>query len=728
MSSDTNRADPDEIDLPRLLASVWGNRFWIAVFAALFLLAAVFYIANRPRIYEADALLQLEEQSGGMGLPSGLSDFMESDPRSVTEIEIIRSLLVLAQVVGDLNLDWVAVPVLAPYIGNAMTRYDLPIPNLGFLRQYGREGDSITVDLLEVPPEWVDKGIKLTSAGDGSFSAQLPDGSEMEGRVGQILRDASRGFSLKVGALNGREGRVFNVMHINERRATESLRSRLSITESGRQSGILEARFTDPDPQQAARTLNAITKAYVGQNINRGAAEAESSLSFIEQQLPGAKATVEVAEKALNDYRQSQKSVDLAFETENVLSQITRIETELRELQLKEDDLKQRYKPSHPSYQQLLAQRVRLQDSLAEAQKQVESLPETQREVVNLSSNLELARQIYTELQTRAQEVRVLRASSIGNVRIIDEAQPRPGSLATGRNLILLAALLAGMATGVGFGLAKMWLRRTIQGTEALEALGLPVFATINLAKAEKGVLQKHGEAGILAIANPADLAVEGLRSLRTSLQFGMLDAKSRSLAITSTAPGAGKSFTAANLAVVIAQAGQSVCLIDTDLRRGQLRKMFGVAKNQIGLSEYLTGERSLDEVIVQTGVEGLCFIPTGRYPPNPSELLLRKNMAELVAELDARFEMSIFDCPPVLAVTDPVIVGGVTGGLLAVVRYDKTPPAEVTAMTKILDSSGLKITGAILNGFDPRQAQAGGYSYNYNYRYEYKSRTKDAD
>jgi tyrosine-protein kinase Etk/Wzc len=502
----------------------------------------------------------------------------------------------------------------------------------------------------------------------------------------------------------------------------------LSITESGRQSGILEARFTDPDPQQAARTLNAITKAYVGQNINRGAAEAESSLSFIEQQLPGAKATVEVAEKALNDYRQSQKSVDLAFETENVLSQITRIETELRELQLKEDDLKQRYKPSHPSYQQLLAQRVRLQDSLAEAQKQVESLPETQREVVNLSSNLELARQIYTELQTRAQEVRVLRASSIGNVRIIDEAQPRPGSLATGRNLILLAALLAGMATGVGFGLAKMWLRRTIQGTEALEALGLPVFATINLAKAEKGVLQKHGEAGILAIANPADLAVEGLRSLRTSLQFGMLDAKSRSLAITSTAPGAGKSFTAANLAVVIAQAGQSVCLIDTDLRRGQLRKMFGVAKNQIGLSEYLTGERSLDEVIVQTGVEGLCFIPTGRYPPNPSELLLRKNMAELVAELDARFEMSIFDCPPVLAVTDPVIVGGVTGGLLAVVRYDKTPPAEVTAMTKILDSSGLKITGAILNGFDPRQAQAGGYSYNYNYRYEYKSRTKDAD
>jgi tyrosine-protein kinase Etk/Wzc len=284
------------------------------------------------------------------------------------------------------------------------------------------------------------------------------------------------------------------------------------------------------------------------------------------------------------------------------------------------------------------------------------------------------------------------------------------------------------MATGVGFGLAKMWLRRTIQGTEALEALGLPVFATINLAKAEKGVLQKHGEAGILAIANPADLAVEGLRSLRTSLQFGMLDAKSRSLAITSTAPGAGKSFTAANLAVVIAQAGQSVCLIDTDLRRGQLRKMFGVAKNQIGLSEYLTGERSLDEVIVQTGVEGLCFIPTGRYPPNPSELLLRKNMAELVAELDARFEMSIFDCPPVLAVTDPVIVGGVTGGLLAVVRYDKTPPAEVTAMTKILDSSGLKITGAILNGFDPRQAQAGGYSYNYNYRYEYKSRTKDAD
>ena len=177
------------------------------------------------------------------------------------------------------------------------------------------------------------------------------------------------------------------------------------------------------------------------------------------------------------------------------------------------------------------------------------------------------------------------------------------------------------------------------------------------------------------------------------------------------------------NLSVVTAQAGQTVCLIDADMRRGQLRKFFGVQKNEIGLSEYLAGEKTLDEVLRATKTPGLSFIGTGRYPPNPSELLMRKRMADLIAELNARFDMTLLDCPPVLAVTDPVIVGGKAGGVLAVVRFDQTPVAEVQAMVKALESSGVKLVGTILNGFDPRRAKAAGEA-GYNYRYEYKSRT----
>ncbi|MEI2685535.1 MAG: CpsD/CapB family tyrosine-protein kinase [Cypionkella sp.] len=127
-----------------------------------------------------------------------------------------------------------------------------------------------------------------------------------------------------------------------------------------------------------------------------------------------------------------------------------------------------------------------------------------------------------------------------------------------------------------------------------------------------------------------------------------MLDAKTRSLAITSSAPGAGKSFTALNLAAVTAQAGQTVCLVDADLRRGHLRKMFGGHKNAPGLSDYLAGEKTLDEVLNRSEVDGLLYIPSGRYPPNPSELLMRRSLTELVAELNTRFDFTLFDCPPV--------------------------------------------------------------------------------
>lgn len=716
----------DEVDLRRILQVTWANKNWIAGCSALFLFFAGFYLANAPYIFEADALLQLEQRSSQLALPSALSDFMDGDTTATAEVEIVASRLVLAQVVAELNLDWIAEPVRMPLIGNALMRYDLPFPNTGFLRRYGRKGDAISLKLLEVPPDWLMDDLILTAKADGAFEVALPDGSTLEGKAGAMLRDAARGLALEVETLVAEPGRQFRLQQMNERLAVENLRSHLKVSETGRQSYLLEARFTDQNPKKAARILDAITKAYVRQNIDRSAAEAESSLAFIEDQLPKAKSAVEVAEKALNDYRQAQQSVDLSFETSNVLEQITRIETELRDLQVKEDDIKQRYRPSHPLYQQLLTQRQRLEESLALAEKQVEALPETQREVLNLTSNLELARQIYTELQTRAQEVRVLRASTVGNVRIIDVAEPGIRAVSPRRALVLAFALVLGAIVGAVIGIVKYWLRRTIQGTEALERLGLPVFATINQSKVVNGATGKPGISRILALADPTDLSVEGLRSLRTSLQFGMLDAKSNSLAVTSTAPGAGKSFTSVNLAVVSAQAGQTVCLVDADMRRGQLRKMFGRHKNEPGLSEYLAGEKTLDEVLVKTEVEGLMLISTGRYPPNPSELLMRRTLGELVEALDQRFGMSIFDCPPVLAVTDPVIVGARTGGILAVARYDQTPTAEVSAMLKVFESSGLKLTGTILNGFDPSKARAGGYSYNYNYRYEYKSRAKD--
>lgn len=711
----------DEIDLAKLLSVAWAGKINIAAFSVIALTIGATFYAVTPPTYQADALLQLEERSGSLALPASMRDMVDNDPRTVTEIEIIRSRLILGQAVAALNLDWQAQPMLAPFIGQALARYNLPVPELSLLESYARVGDGISLNLLEVPPAWLNQSMVLTQTSTG-YDITTVNGQVLSGVVGQTLRLEEDGFALHVAELNGRSGRAFLISQIAERRAIEQLRQAITVAERGRASGMLDVRVTAGQPDEAARILAAVTQAYVRQNISRSAAEAESSLEFIEAQLPQAEAAVREAERALNTYRQQQSSVDLSFETQNILTQINAVEAELRQLQMREDEISQRYTASHPVYRQLLTERARLDERLANLRRETGGLPETQREVLNLSRNLEIQQEIFTQLLTRAQEVSVLRASTIGNVRIVDSAQAQGAPIAPRRNRILALALALGASLGVGYVLLRNWMRKGVQTPQELEQMGLPVFATINYSIHADTKQKRKGNLPILAITEPTDLAVEGFRSLRTSLHFGMLDAKTRTLAVTSSAPGAGKSFASLNLAVVAAEAGQRVCLVDADMRRGQLRRYFQVERNRPGLAEVLAGEITLDEALIDGPVTGMSFLPTGRYPPNPSELLMRRELQQFTEQLNERFDLSILDCPPALAVTDPVIISRAVGATIAVVRHDVTPLGEVHALQKIMESSGVRMSGVVLNGFDPRKART--YGYGYGYRYDYKQRS----
>ena len=711
----------DEIDLMALLAVFWGGKWRVAIFVLIAGIVGLAYALITPPVYQADALLQLEIKKTSLALPAAMSDLMDNEPVTVTEIEIINSRMVTGRVVADLHLDWHITPATLPVIGSVLTRYSLPVPGLGFLTRYPRLGDSVRLDYLEVAPAWVGRDMTVTSGADGAYTLTLPNDTTVTGRVGDTLQDPALGYSVRIGELIAPPGRQFILMQQRESAAINDLRAALSVSESGRQSAILRLRLTSDNPQQAQRVLDAISQAYLAQNVARSAAEAESSLAFIEKQLPEAERAVTEAEAALNKYRQQQQSVDLSLETQGLLTQTASLEAELRSLDTQEDELRQKYTKSHPVYQQLLTNRARLEDRLAKLRNEVDALPETQREIVNLTRTLELAQAVYVQLLNRAQELRVLRASSIGNVRIIDNAVTAQFPIAPRKSLILALSLVLGGMAGLAYVLIRNLLNKGVQSTDQLERLGLSVFATINFAPGSSDVGKTHQAAPILTLTDPTNLTVEGFRSLRTSLHFGMLDAKTRSVAVTSSAPDAGKSFTASNLAVVAAQAGQKVCLIDADMRRGSLRYFFNSKKNAPGLSELLAGTATLDEVLVEGPVPGLSFIPTGRYPPNPSELLMRSSFPALLKTLNGKFDLTLIDTPPVLAVTDPVIIGRVAGATIAVIHYNVTAAGEIQEMQRTLEKGGVHLAGAVLNGYVPQQS--GGYSYNYSYRYEYKQR-----
>ena len=712
--------DDDEIDIGVLLSRLWAGKLWIILFTALTTTAGLIYALGASPTYRADAMLQLEEKSAQLALPAALTDLTSTDPRSVTEIEILNSRMVLGQAVADAHVDWNVTPRRLPMVLNAFAYVGVPIPENALLNAFVREEEGIRLDLLEVPTRWIGEEISLTVGEEGRFTLELPDGSTREGRVDETLSEAELGFALRIGDIDARSGREFTISHMSENAAIRNLRERLSVAERGRQSGILELSLTGPDFEGTERTLNAITQAYLRQNISRSAAEAESSLAFVESQIPEAEARIRAAERALNDYRQQQQAIDLGFEGQSLLTQISGLEDQLQQLAGEEETLAERYTPNHPAYQQLLNARTRLEERLSRLRNEVANLPETQREVLNLTRDFELAQEVYLELLNRAQELRVMRASTIGNVRIVDTATTDERPVAPRRALILALSCVLGAFAGIAFVLIQNALRKGVQSAEDITSLGLPVFATLNLSEKMAKATKRSGKMPILALTDPTDLTVEGFRSLRTSLHFAMLDASSRSITLTSAAPEAGKSFTSVNLGVVAAQAGQRVCVVDADLRRGHLRRYFGVPKSHPGLADYLAGRAALDDIIIEGPVPGLCFISTGQYPPNPSELLMRGRFKDLVQELNRLFELTIFDSPPVLAVTDPIIIGNATGATIAVIRFDKTRANEIEAVQMQLEQGGAKLSGAILNGFDPRRVQAG-YSYGYSYRYEYK-------
>lgn len=583
-------ADDDEIDLGQLVGVIWQGKVIITICAAIGIAFGAFMIANTNPTFQSDALLQLEEKSGALALPGSLSGLLDNDPRSVTEIELLRSRMVLGQAVADLDLDWRVSQDLFPVIGTMVSRYDLPVLNTILPQRFARRGDRLEIEELVVPPDWLNQRMTLVVTEEGRFRITLPDGNRIDAGVGERITLPETGFALRLAELEAEPGRHFNLSQLDELRAIRSLRAQLNVSERGRSSGILEVRLSGHDRRDNTRALNAIVEAYQRQNIARSAAQAEGSLDFIREQLPQAESKLRAAEAALNAFRQEQVTVDLSAETQTVLSQVTSIESQLAALERREDELSQRFTEAHPSYRQLLDERARLESRLERLRERVSELPETQRQILNLTRELELAQGIYTQLLTRAQAIEVLRASTIGNVRILDAAVSATAPVAPRKSLIFALSVALSVMAGIALVLLRNWLRRGIQDGSDLEQLGLPLFATVQYSRIADTEGKRKGRLPILALEAPTDLTVESLRSLRTSLHFGMLDASTPTLSITSSHPLAGKSFLAVNLGVVAAQAGQKICLIDADLRRGQLRRFFDLPRDQPGLAEVLAG------------------------------------------------------------------------------------------------------------------------------------------
>jgi len=285
--------------------------------------------------------------------------------------------------------------------------------------------------------------------------------------------------------------------------------------------------------------------------------------------------------------------------------------------------------------------------------------------------------------------------------------------------ITLAVSVLLGAAAGIGTAFVRKALDQTVADPEVIERkTGLPVYATIphSTIQAHVSRTQRPGPAAplsVLAITQPSDLAVEALRSLRTSLQFALLDSRNNVVTITGPSPAIGKSFVCVNLAHVLANVGMRVLLVDADLRKGHLHNYFGEAK-ALGLSDVIRGSARIADAIRRTSNASLHFLPMGTRPPNPSELLSSSAFGEAMRWASSEYDLVLVDTPPILAVTDAALAARTAGTTLLVVKAGKHPMREIAVAVKVLAQNGARPRAIILNDLMPKT----GYGYS---RYEYK-------
>ncbi|EEW8810820.1 tyrosine-protein kinase, partial [Escherichia coli] len=547
MSSVTNKStskDAEGIDLGHLIGEFIDHRKLIISVTSLFTLIALIYAIFATPIYQADALIQVEQKQANAILSNLTQMLPDSQPKSAPEIALIQSRMILGKTVDDLNLQ-----------ARVKEKY-FPLLGRGFARLMGNKEGNISISRLYINGDDTEEPkVILTVKDKNNYSIQMGD-TVFSGKVGELLEE--NGISLKVDSIDAAPGNEFVVAYVSRLKAITDLQDSLIVADQGKDTGMLTLSLTGDNPLLIERILNSVSENYLAQNIARQAAQDAKSLEFLSKQLPQVRGDLDLSEDKLNQYRRLNDSVDLSLEAKAVLDQIVNVDNQLNELTFRESEISQLYTKEHPTYKALMEKRKTLQDEKIKLNKRVSAMPETQQEILRLSRDVESGRAVYMQLLNRQQELNIAKSSAIGNVRIIDDAVTQTKPVKPKKILILLAGIVFGGMVSVGLVLLRVLLRRGIETPEQLEEVGINVYASIPLAETfTKNNLQGKGSTkkvfnkipSFLAVDNPADLAIEAIRGLRTSLHFAMMEARNNILMISGASPNAGKTFVSSNLA-----------------------------------------------------------------------------------------------------------------------------------------------------------------------------------
>ncbi|MGE8545550.1 MAG: polysaccharide biosynthesis tyrosine autokinase [Acinetobacter johnsonii] len=728
MSQTTNTEDT--IDLKELFFSLIAQWKLIALCILLSLICALLYLRATPDTYSVDALVQVEENKGASAALLGdLSSMVEQKQPAQAEIEILKSRLVLGSVIQHLNLDLKISGTENSFTDRLLSPHHYQTEYQPKSVLFKDDEKAFDIRQFNVPSNFRDKNLELRFK-DGRFSLTNTQTEQviLTGKTNQAntLRTADGLWNISI-YTQDQLNDVYLIQKQSLPSAVNNILANYSVAEKGKLTGILGLNYQGTDKTHITQVLNAILVSYSQQNIERRSAETAQTLKFLDEQLPELKQQLDVAEREFNKFRQQYNTVDVTKESELFLTQSVTLETQKAQLEQQVAEAGAKYTSEHPVMQQMNAQLGAINKKIGELNATLKELPDLQRRYLQLYREVEVKQQLYTALLNSYQQLRIAKAGEIGNVRIVDTAVEPIEPIAPKKLQILILSIFLGGFLGTLLALLRNMMRSGIKDSTQIEnELDLPVYATVPRSPVQESrinILKKKKNIPILAVKNSDDIAIESLRSMRTAIHFALSSARNNLITISGPAPEVGKSFISTNLATILAQSDKRVLIIDADLRRGYLHKYFNL-DTQPGLTELLNGQQSLETVIRHTEVPGLSVISRGKSPANPSELLSSNQFKNLLEQMSEKFDHVIIDTPPVLAVTDGIIISQYTGVNLVIARYAKTQMKELELTLNRFEQAGVKVNGFILNDI---QRSSAGYGYGYNYAYAYKA-NKESD
>ena len=745
-------SDEQTIDLREIFDILLRGKWIILGCLLAVTLPAALWTLQKPSLYNAYSIVLVDKKDEGMAgiLPSqGQLSFLSSERNLENELLVIRQSLPLAEAAAESLYAYSRAPGATRPLTILQPTDEVPqptvrdivfrIPSYISAVQEGKDVDAIRIVGVSVDPA---EAALLANVYADAFVALTRDQSrlgvmasreflqdqvvEKGGELAQLDQDVRRFMD--------REGAVALDQE------TSQLVTQLATLEGERDAAEIQI-------QQTEATLRSIQS-----EIDRIQPTLSARLSSdIDGQLGAAQVELREAQAALDVfYTRNPEMRDAETVPRTVADARSRVERANARVQTlgqrlaaesaaggggpgdtqaafqRVSQLRQQHADTRIVLDGLIGQRRQLNTRIASYEAELAQIPSQSIDLAQLQRERISTERLYQTLDQRLQETRVAEESELGYAHVIRPAFASPVPFAPNRLRDILLAALAGLMLGVVVAMAKVRLDHRFFRPDDLTERGYTLLGTVpdfeDLIKKDfegKETVTVVGgreiDTRVISLLNPMSTASESYRALRTSVQFSRPDAVVQTILVTSASPSEGKSVTASNLAVVMAQAGRRVLLVDCDLRRPTTHKKFGLPREP-GLTQLVFGEGHLDVGALAQPADDFWVLPAGSLPPNPSELLGSRRMRDVIADLKSQFDVVILDAPPVHAATDAVLLSTQADATIVVVRAAQTKDYDLDQALAALHNVGSKTIGVVLNGFN--LAHAYGYKYRYDYRY----------